>query len=599
MRFPFFTPLSLLSMAVLLLALPQCKTEKKPSVNANWKRTSNEMLIRLASEPSGLNPILSITDQYASQIMRHLYLPLMTIDPESFQLEPCLIADEPGVVPIADGPWKGGLRYDFEIRKEAVWDNGTPVTGHDYVFALKTVFNPKVPAQRVRPYLELIKDVQVDAANPKKFSVFTQDAYILALESIGNSVPPMPAYLYDPEGTMANIQLADLLDPAKVAALENDPGLRAFADRFTSERYSRDTASVAGCGPYALESIGDDQRVTLVKKKNWWGEKISDPPSSLQAYPEKMIYWPVRDQASAMTLIKSEDMDIAITLDAKDFLDAKALPTVEEDYNFFTPATFAYYFIYVNTKAPKLSDKLVRKALAHLLNVEEIIETVFYGLGERVNGPVLPMKDYYNKELPLIPYNIESARILLSEAGWTDSNNNGTVDKMVNGERTEMKLTYLITNVPAQEKIAAIFKDAASQAGIELEIISKEFQAQKADLNTRSYELASGALVTAPVLDDFYQIWHTDSDTPDGTNRTGFGNAQSDELIETIRQTIDKKERDRLYQTFQKMVYEEQPMLFMLTPQARVIIHKRFEAFSSPVNPGFFPNQYELVESLR
>ena len=597
MRFrsiPFFPALLLV---VLLLSITNCKSDKKSVTN--WKRTSNEMVIRLAAEPGGLNPVLALTDQYATQVMRHLFLYLMTIDPQTGQLEPSLLKEAPQIDPITDGPWAGGLRYSFEIRPEATWDNGTPITGNDYVFALKAVLNPKVPAQRIRPYLGMIKDVEVDAANPKKFSVITNETYILALEAVVSTIPLFPAYNYDPEGQMAEIALVDLIDPEKVKSLENDPRLQAFADRFTSERYSRDPASIVGSGAYLLESVGEDQRFTLVKKQNWWGENISDPPSSLQAYPNKLIYWPVRDLAAAVSLVKSEEIDVAIGLDAKDFVDMKTLPGVTDNYQFFTPATYAYYFIYINTKNPKLSDNRVRQALAHLLNVEEIIETVFYGLGERVNGPVLPMKDYYNKDLPLIPYNIERAKILLSEAGWTDSDGNGTIDNMVNGERIEMKLTYLISNVSAQEKIAAIFKDAASQAGIELEVLSKEFQAQRADLNTRNYELASGALIAPPVLDDFYQVWHTDSDTPDGTNRTSFGNAQSDELIEQIRQTIDKKERDQLYKTFQKMVYEEQPMLFLLTPQSRILIHQRFDAFASPLNPGFFPNQYPLVESLR
>lgn len=597
MRLRLSTLFFFLVLSALFVSLTRCKSDPKP--DANWKRTSNELVIRLAAEPSGLNPVISIADQYSSQVMRHIFLYLMNIDPQTGQLEPSLVKAQPVVEPIAEGPLKGGVRYTFEIREEAVWDNGTPITGHDYVFALKTVLNPKIPAQRIRPYLAMIQAVEVDRANPRKFSVLTNDTYILTLEAIVSTVPLLPAFNYDPEGQMDEIPLADLIDPEKVKALENDPRIQAFADRFTSERYGREPGSVTGSGAYALESIGEDQRITLVRKTNWWGDKVNNPPSSLMAYPEKLVYWPIRDQAAAVSLVKSEEIDIAVGIDAKDFIDMKALPEVTANYDFYTPATYAYYFIYVNTKNPKLSDSRVRMALAHLLNVEEIIETVFYGMGERVNGPVLPIKDYFNKDLPMIQYNIERAKILLSEAGWIDSNNNGTVDNLVNGERIELKLTYLITNVPAQEKIASIFKDAASQAGIDMEIISKEFQAQRADLNTRNYELASGALVAQPVLDDMYQVWHTDSDTPDGTNRTSFGNAQSDELIETIRQTLDKGERDRQYKIFQKMVYDEQPMLFLLTPQSRILIHKRFEAFASPLNPGFFPNQYQLVESLR
>lgn len=589
--------LPFLLLTALFFTFLQCKPDPKP--DANWKRTSNEVIVRLGAEPSGLNPVVAIADQNSVQVMRHIFMYLMNIDPKTSKLEPSLVKSEPVIENITEGPLKGGLRYTFEIRGEAVWDDGSPVTANDYVFSLKTVFNPKIPAQRIRPYLAMIQAVEVDPANPRKFSVLTNDTYILTLEAIVATVPVLPAYNYDPQGFMSDIPLADLIDPARAKALESDPRLQQFADLFTSERFGRDPASVSGCGAYALESIGEDQRITLIKKAGWWGDNISPQPPSLQAFPARLIYWPIRDQASAVSLLKSESIDLGVGIDAKDFIDLKNLPEVTADYAFFTPPTYSYYFIYVNTKNPKLNDSKTRMALAHLLNVDEIIETVFYGLGERINGPVLPMKDYFNKDLPMIPFSVEKAKILLSEAGWTDSNNNGTVDKVVNGERVEMKLTYLISNVPAQEKIAAIFKDAASQAGIDLEIISKEFQAQRADLNTRNYELASGALSAPPVLDDPYQVWHTASDTPDGTNRTSFGNAQSDELIEAIRQTIDKKQRDQMYRTFQKMVYDEQPMLFLLTPQSRILIHKRFEAFASALSPGFFPHQYQLVESLR
>ena len=595
MRLRSTTPFLALLLAVLFLSAIHCKSDKTPQ--PQWKRTSNELIIRLASEPGGLNPVLGVTDQYATQVMRHMFLYLMAIDPQNGQLVPSLAKADPQIDPITEGPGAGGLRYTFEIREEAVWDDGTPVTGHDYVFGLKTVFNPKMPTQRIRPYLGMIRDVEVDAENPRKFSVLTNEKYILALEAVVGMIPLFPTHVYDPEGFMSEVPLTDFIDPERVKVIENDPRMQSFTDLFTSETYSRDSEVIGGCGAYKLESIGEDARITLVKKQDWWGDQLSAPPPSLEAYPEKLIYWPVRDQAAAVSLIKSEEIDVAVGIDSKDFVDLRELPGVTDNYQFFMPSTYSYYFIYVNTKNPKLSDKRVRQALAHLLNVEEIIETVFYGFGERANGPVLPMKDYFNSDLPMIPYSIDQAKILLSEAGWTDSNNDGTVDKVVNGERMELKLTYLISSgVSAQEKIAAIFKDAASQAGVELEIIAKEFKAKRAELNTRNYELASGALVASPVLDDFYQVWHTDSDRPDGTNRTSFGNAESDELIEAIRQTIDKEERDKMYKVFQKMVYDEQPMLFLLTPQSRIMIHKRFDAFAAPMRPGFFPHQYKLLE---
>jgi ABC-type transport system substrate-binding protein len=60
-----------------------------------------------------------------------------------------------------------GIAYTFEIHEEAVWDNGTPITGYDYAFTIKSILNPKVNAAHVRGYIEFISDVIVDPENPK------------------------------------------------------------------------------------------------------------------------------------------------------------------------------------------------------------------------------------------------------------------------------------------------------------------------------------------------------------------------------------------------------------------------------------------------
>lgn len=48
------------------------------------------------------------------------------------------------------------------------------------------------------------------------------------------------------------------------------------------------------------------------------------------------------------------------------------------------------------------------------------------------------------KGLKPIEFNIEKAKSLLAQAGWTDSDNNGYVDKDINGVRTELKIKYLM-----------------------------------------------------------------------------------------------------------------------------------------------------------
>jgi peptide/nickel transport system substrate-binding protein len=596
--FRFSPYLLFLFLSLPLLWNTGCKNEPAAQEEVPWTRTSNEVVVRLPAEPRGLNPVVTGTDQYSTQVYRgNIMLYLLGLDPKTQKFAPMLAKSQPEIKEISEGPLAGGASYTFEILEEATWDNGTPVTAEDYVFSIKAVLNPKVPAQRLRPYLEQIKDIQLYPDNPKKLTVLTDEPYILALEAMVGVVPVMPVYHYDPDGIMANFTVAQLAQADKLEVVKEDPRLQTFADQFAQEQYSRDPGQVVGCGPYRLEEWESGQRLVLAKKENWWGNELAEQYPLLQAEVDKITFRPIRDQASAAALLRSEEVDVAITLDAKDFTDLRDQPEVAAKYNFFTPANMAFYFLYLNTKDPMLEDPKVRRAIAHLVDVPEIIETVFYGLGERIIGPVHPSKDYYADALPPIDFDVEKAKLLLAEAGWTDSNNNGTIDKVVNGERTEMELTFLTTNNTANESISLYLKEAAQKAGINLEIVAKEAKAQIADLRAREYQIASGALGAQPVLDDFYQIWHTSSDRPDGYNRTGFGNATSDQLIEDIRRTLDKQQRDEMYLALQKMIYEDQPMVFLMAPQNRIVIHKRFETEASVVSPGYFPGMFRLKGS--
>lgn len=563
------------------------------SDGANWNRTSNEVIVRLPSEPGGLNPVMSIADTYARIVFRLMMPPLMDMDPVTKVYSPYLVKTRPQLEPITEGPYAGGVRYTFEMREEAKWDNGQPVLASDYIFTLKTVFNPKVPAQRIRPYLELVADVETYPDNPRKFSVVAKEPYILAEEAISASLPVLPEYLYDPDGLLKDYSLKDMLDPSKVEAMMQDSNLQAFSDQFTSEKYNRQKEYLLGCGPYAFEEWESGQRITLVKKAGWWGDALTAESPLFRAYPERIVFKPVREPAAALAQVQAEEVDITYYLEAKDFVALQQNPTVAATYNFYSPMSQSLFFVYINCRNEKLNDPRVRRALAHLYDVDAVIKTVFSGMGERLAGPFIPSKDYYRSDLPLIPLDIEKAKILLSEAGWTDTNGNGTVDKTIGGVKVEMKLSFLISN-EIQEQMALIFQQSAAQAGVEIEIVLKEFQAQRADLNSRNFELSSGALVSQPLLDDPYQIWHTSSDTPDGTNRMGFGNANSDEVIEAIRRTLDKDTRDALYRTFQQMVYDDQPVIFLFVPKGRIMIHKRFDSYASEALPGFFPEQYPL-----
>jgi peptide/nickel transport system substrate-binding protein len=508
----------------------------------------------------------------------------MDFDPSTLELAPQLVKSKPVVTDISEGEFAGGQSFSFEILEEAVWDDGQPVTGYDYEFSVKLLFNPKLPLQAYASYFEFVKDIRVDAANPRKFTVITDRKYILN-DGVVSNVTMMPRHLYDPEGLMKDFSFQDLSRPERAAAIAEDPRLQQFADAFLSPKYGREV--VSGSGPYKVVDWVDDQRIVFAKKENWWGDKLAGTYNLLAAYPDTIIFLPIPDQTAAVAALKSEDYDIGFELETNQFMELRQDSFLQNVYNYYTPPRFAYFYVAMQNRNPKLADKRVRQALARLIDMDAVIRDQYNGLGERIIGPFLPDKKYYHKGLQPVAMDVEGARRLLAEAGWKDSNGNGILDKLMDGQLTELSLTFLYTpGVTFQENFTELFLNNVRQAGVEIVREPVESNVMGQRLRNGEYELAGRGASAYPLPDDPKQLFHTDSAQPGGSNYTRFGNAETDALIEEIRSTTDEAKRNALYQKFQEVIYEEQPMIFQFSPFDRIAAHQRFEAIITRKSPG-------------
>ncbi len=557
-----------------------------------------EVVVRLPADVDKLNP-LTYSSAYALQVFELTHQPMMNFNPETLELDPVLIKGRPVSEEILDGPWAGGVAYTFELLDEAVWDNGRPITGYDVDFSLKALFNPHVQAQRLRPYLEMVRQVRVDPANPKRFTILTDRKYILGEAAVSN-VTVLPEYVYDPDSLMRAYVLTDLTDPAQMSRWEADTVLMRFAEAFNSVTYARDPRHIVGSGPYRLVEWVSSERLVLEKKTDWWGDALSDRYPMLVARPQRIVFKVIPDASAATLAVRTQGFDVSAQMDVQDFLTLREDPQVAAHYNFFTPPTNIYYFIYLNMQQPKLSDRRVRRALAHLVDVDAIINEAFNGLGIRINGPIHPDKAYYDRSLPFIAYDPERARALLAQAGWTDTNGNGIVDKELGGQRIELELSFIInTGSKFAEELALMVQAQARRGGVAIEVLPQDVSALRQALVQRNFELAAGAFATDPTsYDDLKQLYHSTSDRPDGFNRFGLHNPRLDSLLDQIQVTLEKDKLFALYKELQRIIYEEQPQIFLFIPQERIVIHKRFEAQPTARKPGYYVPHFKLRETV-
>lgn len=591
----------LLSSLLLLLVFSACRTEpevteEETDIATDFKHTENVVYVRLPAEPDKLNP-LTTTSNYSHQVYDQLFQPLLGFDPATYELMPVLVTSRPEIGEISEGELAGKVAYTYELREDARWDDGSPVTAEDVVFTYKVMFNPTLAsAAGYRAYIAgLVHDIQTDPANPRTFTVLLNRKYILAEAFLGN-LSVYPQHVYDPQGLLTDVPLADLLDAEKAEQLaQSQPALRQFSESFDSPTFNRDPQTISGSGPYRLVEWESGQRIVLERKQDWWAADLADENPRLQSGPERLVYNIIPDQTTALNAIRDQEVDAASQLDSRDFTTLRGDQSLRPYYNFETPLANQFFFISINTKDPLLEDKRVRRALAHLLDIETVINTLYDSLATPITGPIHPSKNYYHDELPLVQYDPARARTLLEQAGWKDSDGDGTVDKNINGENRELEIDYLV--VPSSSfanNLALLMQENARQVGIGINIVPREFNAMREDWKTRNFQLYGGGFASQPLPDDLKQLWHTESDTPTGSNRTGFGNAESDALIDSIRVTLDEKKRAEMYRRFQEMVYEEQPMIFLFAPNERVVLSRRFRAEPTSLTPGYLVNEFML-----
>ena len=143
-----------------------------------------------------------------------------------------------------------------------------------------------------------------------------------------------------------------------------------------------------------------------------------------------------------------------------------------ENYHSEFKDRYAYNYIGLNMKPdgikykPFFVDQKVRRAMAYLTPVDEIIEVMTHGKANRYASQVSPLKSWYNDTLKLIPLDIEKAKELLTEAGWVDTDGDNIRDKMINGVKTPFKFRLSYMSSPLTTEIVLMIKESMYKAGI-------------------------------------------------------------------------------------------------------------------------------------
>lgn len=562
----------------LLLILLSCKKTEKPL-------QEGLLHVRLARDPDILNPILSATAT-AAAIENLLYLPLMDFDPYSQEFKPVLTSGPPEILRQGDH-----IGYKLNIRQQAVWDDGTPVTAADVSFTLKATLNPFVQAAGKRSVIYAIDSIEL-FADPRQLVFWTDDHYFLDEYSFTNNFILQSARL-DSSGLLKDLSWSEL----KYMSLE-DTGVavaraRDFATSFSRPEFGRE--GLSGGGPYRLEEWVANQYIKLRRKDQWWGLALADSAVNFRAYPSEITYRIIPEESNAITALQEGLLDVLATdISPSNFKNLSKDSILQAKINFIAGPPIRFVYLSLNNRNPLLEQPETRKALARLMDLDQLQNNLFQGYAQRITAPFQPAKEYYHHQLVPVPFDIEGAKSLLSLAGWTDSNRNGTVDKKINHRHTELRLRMLVTPGGLSQQVAIHLQEQGRKAGIEIEIIPKPINLLLENLRNHDFEIAALADIQYPGPDDPYPFWHSESYISDGQNFTGFGTPFTDSIINEIRYGKSGPSRIELYKVLQQEIYDQQAAIFLFAPQNLMAVNKKWIARAASVRPGYFVNDFRL-----
>ena len=428
----------------------------------------------------------------ATHVNRHVLETLVTQD-ENLEIHPNLARDW---YQIDDYNWR------FYLRDDVYFHNGDKMTAYDVAFSITRA----AEAPMVAPIMGMIDPDSIDII----------DEYTVV---IGTNYPfaPFLNHLAHSAGSILN-----------AAVMGDVPG-----------GPETDFDLIVGTGPYqVIENIAGD-RIVMERWDDWHGELPN----------MRLITYRIIPDPPART--------IALEVGEVDIIHAPGAPDIarlESNPDLIVPITpgLATNYILFNLERPGLDDVRVRQALNYATDVPTLVYVISEGTQIPSVGFVPPLAFGHNPNFEPHPYNLERARELMIEAGFSGEEGAG-----------DLAFEFIVNpEAPAGVQSAEIFANMVARIGVDITLNPMEFTTMIEDyLNESRHYIATlgWGTVTGDADYQFFPLFHSSS----ANNHARFFNDEADELIERARSSTDPNERLELYAEIQEILRYEAPWVLL------------------------------------
>lgn len=459
----------------------------------------------------------------------------------TFIVEPLILGGEnwgDAIEPALAESWsvsEDGLEYTFNLRQGVKWHDGEDFTAEDVLFTYQAVLEESNAIDWRSNLLQNGEPFQFEVVDDHTFKVIlaAPDATVLTALAI----PIVPAHAFE------SINMLD-------APFNTRP---------------------IGTGPYKFVEWNTGESVVLEAHADYWrGAPIID----------RLVVSFIEGVQNSANALLSGELDFA-RIDGADlspFIDNPDFTIVEAPRDLMRYVGF-------NVQSPVVSDAAVRRALAAGLNRQAVIDAVAGGYG------ILPdsvfnrsVFNYEEGRNPGLEFNPEATKQQLADAGWTDSDGNGFLDK--DGQELAIDVAYLGT-WSLMQGIAPIVYDNWRALGVNVTLVPLD----DAAANTEIYENTS----VEKSYDAFLGGWGLFGTEPDHyrnylANETSFFAYNNQEVIDLFaegRTLAGEAERAELYAQVDALLWEDLPMIPIFQPIGVYAFRSDLDLEAAEINGTF------------
>jgi len=461
-----------------------------------------------------LNPLLDAANPADRAVDRLLYSSLIRFDSRG---------SAQGDLTDSWGISQDGTVYNFSLRNEAVWHDGTPVTSEDVIFTIELMRDENLP---LPPDLqEFWSQIEVGALNEKTLQFKLPEPFSPFLDHLTFGI--LPKHL------LGNLTAQEIIN----APFNLDP---VGSGPYKFDAFQMENEEISGVALSAFDDYYEQQPFI----EGVFFQYYPDSPSAFAAYQE--------GEVMGISEITADVLDSALKL---------------ADLNLFTGRRSRLNLVFLNLDIPTLpffQEPLVRRALLMGINRRWIVDRLLGGQAIIAHGPVFPESWAYYEGIEQLNYDSEAAVDLLKEAGYTIPAEGGNV-RAKDGVRLEFEMVY--PEVDEYGQIAESIQKDWQKLGVRVVLKPVSYDELINDyLEPRTYQAALVELNLDRSPDpDPYPFWHQAQITG-GQNYSGWDDRQASEYLEQARVLVPPADRIKRYRNFQVRFASEMPALPLFYP---------------------------------